>query len=82
MASGRAPLRCTLGRVSEPTAPADLPFPVTAEVDLDPVWLDAFGAAEADLAAGRTTFFSSVEEFDAYAREIVADDGQHLPHSA
>jgi hypothetical protein len=64
--------------MNEPTAPAELPFPVAAEVDLDPVWLGAFAAAEADLATGRTTFFGSAEEFDAYARQLVADDGEHL----
>ncbi len=61
---------------------ADLPFPVPEDIDLDPRWQEAFDDAEADLAHGRTTVFASVEEFDAYARELAADDGEHLPRTA
>ncbi len=45
-------------------------------------WQSGERKADEDIAAGRTTAFHSVEEFDAYAREIVADDDEHLPRSA
>ncbi|WP_322751796.1 MULTISPECIES: hypothetical protein [unclassified Frankia] len=48
-----------------------------------PEWLDRVLAdADADLAAGRFVSFDSVEEFDAYARQITADDGETLRRTA
>ncbi|WP_322762657.1 hypothetical protein [Frankia sp. Cr2] len=48
-----------------------------------PVWLDRVLAdSDADLAAGRFVSFGSVEEFDAYARQITADDGETLRRTA
>ncbi len=44
-------------------------------------WQAGERAAAEDVAAGRTTAFHSLEEFDAYAREIVVDD-EHLPRNA
>ncbi|WP_131749025.1 hypothetical protein [Frankia sp. Cppng1_Ct_nod] len=48
-----------------------------------PEWLDRVLAdADADLAAGCVLSFGSVEEFDAYARQITADDGETLRRTA
>jgi hypothetical protein len=41
-----------------------------------PAWLDeVFAEADADLAAGHYMTFGSAEEFDAYARQVTADEG-------
>jgi hypothetical protein len=60
--------------------PHDLP-PAFRDVEIvdPPAWLgEVLAEADADLAAGRYTSFESVEEFDAYARQVTADDGQVL----
>ncbi|WP_322777807.1 hypothetical protein [Frankia sp. Cas4] len=67
------------------TTPCDDPPPDQAWF-----WTSAWQAgerkADEDIVTGRTTAFRSLEEFDAYAREIVADGDEHLPaapyHSA
>jgi hypothetical protein len=42
-----------------------------------PEWLaEVLAEADEDLAAGRVLSFGSVEEFDAYARQLTADDGE------
>lgn len=44
-----------------------------------PAWLDeVLAEADADLATGHYMTFGSAEEFDAYARQVTADDGQVL----
>ncbi|WP_131765846.1 hypothetical protein [Candidatus Protofrankia californiensis] len=48
-----------------------------------PEWLDrVLAEADADLSAGRFLSFGSAEEFDAYARQITADDGETLRRTA
>ncbi|WP_239342487.1 hypothetical protein [Frankia sp. CiP3] len=48
-----------------------------------PEWLDrVLAEADADLAAGYVLSFGSVEEFDVYARQITADDGETLRRTA
>jgi hypothetical protein len=55
--------------------------PAFRDVELvdPPAWLgEILAEADADLAARCYLSFGSAEEFDAYARQVTADDGQVL----
>ncbi len=49
-------------------------------IDADPETEQAIAEADEAVSAGRTMFFGSTEELDAYLRGITADED--LPHSA
>jgi hypothetical protein len=55
--------------------------PALRDVELvdPPAWLDeVLAEADADLAVESYMSFGSAEKFDAYARQVTADDGQVL----
>ncbi|ONH30925.1 MULTISPECIES: hypothetical protein [Protofrankia] len=66
--------------MQEPELPAAL-----CDVELvdPPAWLDeVLVDADEDLSAGCLRSFASIEEFDAYARQVTADDGEALRRTA
>ncbi len=78
----RAPVVVIAGRGRLGNRRRQLTFRDVEIVD-PPAWLEeVLAEADADLAAGGYMSFGSVEEFDAYARQVTADDGQILRHIA